>query len=192
MRDCGSHLGGPVPPALCRSVFSTYIGKKSLWKYLTGMSSNLTPCKIEFGVRLLWSTFRILWISSTDLMENGQNISSIICGHIRVPCRRSVCAPFFRISPTPPQQYHFDGGCQTQRMECLILCVYRANESIVWKSTIVGVITINSPSGSCHGFHHCLFGKQRLCKRLISQETHVDIVTNVIYKICAPPEALVG
>ena len=77
------------------------------------MSFISTLCNIDSGVLPSMSNFKLFSRSATSFVENGQNISSIIWGHIMMPCKRIVCAPvvnilflfsmmlFWQCAPTP-------------------------------------------------------------------------------------------
>ena len=88
-------------------------------------------------------------------MENGQNIFSIICEHILIPCRSSVRAPFVR-----SLFLFFDDtilmlGAYLTECDILIFSIYSFNETIFGKPAIVGVLLQDGPTSLIHGFLHC-------------------------------------
>ena len=61
------------------------------------MLSTYVPYIIDSWVDPSMFTCKVLILSAMALNENGQNIWSIIFGHIRIPCKRSVLYPWVRI-----------------------------------------------------------------------------------------------
>ena len=93
----GSHFCGLAPPADLRRLSRTSTGENIVWKVFTGIFSTSVPYRIDSGVYPSILTCKVLSISAMYLNANGQNIWSILCGHIFIPCKRSVLAPSVKI-----------------------------------------------------------------------------------------------
>ena len=135
----GSHLSGPIPPALCNPLSRTQHRQNNVWNDLAGIFSIWTPWKIDSGVVPSRLMVRLFIYSAAALNAKGQSIESIICGKILIPWSKSVCAiwvsclflfsmmPLWWWVPTP----------QCVWFDCCIACI---NKCFICKVPIICMV----------------------------------------------------